>query len=437
VNGSDASGTGARQGRRKGAATWRRALSKAASKGLREPLRKIREPLRHFLLHFVGGFPVEVDSTASLPAARYDRRLPEPLTQCLVYDDAPVAIRLHPLSRNSAETDDFHYRDHEVISPGLTLEHPGPQFWFSRSGLMLSPQGRIWPHSFTGPFRQDRLRTVKSVSATRDQAGGAGLTFHPALLRGAPRISDAHLVVAQSEAPNFGHYLLDVAPLVHLGKEIGAPMLTWPLKPWQKDILARLGIGPGQIREIPAKTHLLDHPVTSNRLSGLGAHIAHPRARKAFETIRANVPIERHAALPRRFFLTRGAHHGRGLKNRGALAEALAARGVVAIQPELLSFDQQVAMFARAELVVAEFGAAMANVVFCPPDARIVEIISEGQHDPWSAHLCAMLGLEHVVQFQRLSEEERISRGDRFAPSPDFRFTADVAAICVAVERLG
>jgi len=101
-----------------------------------------------------------------------------------------------------------------------------------------------------------------------------------------------------------------------------------------------------------------------------------------------------------------------------------------------LSFDEQVALFARAELVVCEFGAALANVVFCPPSAKIVEIISEGQHDPWSAHLCAMLGLEHVVQFQTLSQEERLSRGDRFSPSPDFAFTADVAAICAAVERL-
>ena len=162
--------------------------------------------------------------------------------------------------------------------------------------------------------------------------------FHPALLKGAPRIADAHLIVAQSEAPNFGHYLLDVVPLVHLGEEIGAPMLSWPLKPWQKAILARLGVGPGRIREIPCKTHLLDHPVVSNRLSGLGAHIAHPQAKRTFDTIKANVPIERHASLPRKFYLIRGAGHARGLKNRDALAEALSARGVVAGSAGIVEF---------------------------------------------------------------------------------------------------
>jgi capsular polysaccharide biosynthesis protein len=434
VTGSDAT---EQRGGRRGREKWRRALSRATSKALREPIRKIREPTRQFLLKFVPGAPVEIESAASLPLVPYEGQMPAPGMRSLVYGEARVAIRLHPLSRNSADTDSFHYVDHEVAPPGLTLEHPGPHFWFSRSGLMLSSEGGIWPHSFTGPFRPDRLRTVRCVSGAPEGAGGTGLRFHPALLKSAPRIADAHLIVAQSEAPNFGHYLLDVVPLVHLGKEIGAPMLSWPLKPWQKEILARLGVGPGRIREIPCKTHLVDHPVISNRLSGLGAHIAHPQAKRTFDTIKANVPIERHASLPRRFYLVRGQGHGRALKNRDSLVEALAARGVVAVQPELLSFDQQVALFARADLVVAEFGAALANVVFCPPGAKVVEIISEGQHDPWSSHLCAMLGLEHVVQFQALSEAERLSRGDRFAPSPDFAFTADVAAICKAVDQLG
>lgn len=433
MSGSDA--TDIAQGPR-GWAKWRRALSRATRKAVREPLRKIREPVRNIVLNLMPGYPVEIEPASLLPVVPYARHLPAAGTQCLVYGDAPVAIRLHPVSRNSADTDSFHYVDHEVVSPGLTLEHPGPHFWFSRSGLLLSPSGGIWPHSFLGPFQPDRLRTVKCVSASSQGAGGTGLVFHPALLKGAPRIADAHLIVAQSEAPNFGHYLLDVVPLVHLGVEIGAPMLSWPLKPWQKAILARLGVGPGRIREIPCKTHLLDHPVASNRLSGLGAHIAHPQAKRTFDTIKANVPLERHAALPRKFYLMRGAGHARGLKNRDALAEALSARGVAPVRPELLSFDEQVALFARADLVVCEFGAALANVVFCPPSAKIVEIISEGQHDPWSSHLCAMLGLQHVVQFQILSQEERLSRGDRFSPSPDFAFTADVAAICAAVERL-
>ena len=63
-------------------------------------------------------------------------------------------------------------------------------------------------------------------------------------------------------------------------------------------------------------------------------------------------------------------------------------------------------LFSGADVIVAEFGAAMANVMFCRPGTRVVEIIAEGQHDPWSAHLCAMLELDHVVLFQKQSEQD-------------------------------
>nr|WP_272884917.1 glycosyltransferase 61 family protein [Candidatus Rhodoblastus alkanivorans] len=253
---------------------------------------------------------------------------------------------------------------------------------------------------------------------------------------GAPRVSGPHLLAAQPGSPNFGHFLLDIVPLMALGREIGAPMLSWPLRDWQRGIVARLGLKPGQLREIPAKNHFVAQPVVSNRMAGLGAHIAHPQAKKTFDAIRATVDLAAYDHLPRRFFLMRGMKHGRALKNRAELAEALASHGVVSVQPEMLGFEEQVALFARAELAVAEFGAAMANVVFCPPGAKVVEIISEGQHDPWSAHLCAMLGLEHVVHFQKLTEEEQISRGDRFAPSPDFAYRVDVGAIAAIVDQL-
>ncbi|HUO53401.1 MAG TPA: glycosyltransferase 61 family protein [Rhodoblastus sp.] len=416
---------------------FRRTLSRAAGQVIREPLRRIREPARQFLLRLVPGFPVVIESAESLPLVPFQGALPVLGSRCRVYDDAQVAIHAHVLSRISADPGEaLHYADHVVTPPGLTLESPGPHFWFSRSGVMISPRGRIWPHSFMAPFRRDRLRTVKSIRAGAEGADERGLTFHPALLRGAPRIAGAHLLVAQPESPNFGHFLLDVVPLMALGDEIGAPMLSWPLKPWQKPIVERLGLKPGLLREIPARTHLIEEPVVSNRLAGLGAHIAHPGAKQTFERIRSHVAVANFADLPRKFFLMRGMKHNRALKNRVELAETLTAHGVVAVQPEILSFDQQVALFARAELVVAEFGAALANVVFCPPGAKVLEIISEGQHDPWSSHLCGMLGLEHVVYFQPLTEEERLSRGDRFAPSPDFAYRVDVGAIGAIVDQL-
>jgi capsular polysaccharide biosynthesis protein len=411
-------------------------LSRATGKAIREPLRKIREPIRHFLLRLIPGSRIAVADVSELPAAPYKGRLPASGTQCLVYGEEKVAVRAHPLSRNSTTPESVHYTDHDIEAAGLSLENPGPHFWFSRSGALLSPEGKVWPHSFTGHFQAALFRTVKSVSTIKGEAGEIQV-FHPALVKSAPRISDAHLLVGLSEAPNFGHFLLDSIPLIHLATRIGAPMLSWPLKSWQRDLCARLGVRPGQIRELSPRTHFLEQPVTSNRLTGRGAYAAHPRSRAAFDAIRADTPVGRFKSLPKRFYVMRGLWHGRTLTNRAELADALFARGVAAVQPELLSIDEQIALYAGAELIVAEFGAALANVVFCPKNAKLVEIICEGQMDPWSAHLCAMLGLDHIVQFQRLNEDELRAGETRHVNPEAFSYRVDVAAICAAVEQLG
>lgn len=418
-------------------ARLRHFLSRATSAAIRGPIRTIREPVRNFLLKFVKGYRVEIESAAILPVVAYEGRLPKPRTRCVVYGEAIVHVRGHALSRNSSTPESVHYVDHDVTAPSLVLEHPEPHFWFSRSGLLISSEGKIWPHSFSGHFKPDMVRTVKSVSVSNGRDGEPQRLFHPSLVKAAPRVEEPSLLIGLGESPNFGHFMLDSAPLIHLAAQIGAPMLSWPLKSWQRDLCARLGVREGQIRELPARTHLLRHPVVSNRLAGLGAYIAHPRSRDAFATILANTPIERHGALPRRFYLMRGVRHGRALRNRAELAAALAARGVTAVQPELLNIEEQIALFARAELIVAEFGAALANVVFCSPRAKIVEIICEGQTDPWSSHLCGMLGLDHVVQFQRLSQEELLAGAVRHDRPDQFAYTADVAAICAAVDQLG
>ena len=52
-------------------------------------------------------------------------------------------------------------------------------------------------------------------------------------------------------------------------------------------------------------------------------------------------------------------------------------------QPGRMGLDDQVAAFAAASHVVAVHGAALANLVFCPPGAHVLEIFPVGQ-GTWS-----------------------------------------------------
>lgn len=78
---------------------------------------------------------------------------------------------------------------------------------------------------------------------------------------------------------------------------------------------------------------------------------------------------------PRKIYLRRNSGV-RKVINSAEIERALVARGYAVIEPEKLSFIQQVQLFSRAEAVVASTGAAVANMIFCPPGARISIFIS-------------------------------------------------------------
>ena len=165
-------------------------------------------------------------------------------------------------------------------------------------------------------------------------------------------------------------------------------MLTWTLKPWQRALIARLDVPPNLIREIRPRPVLIEHAIVSNRHSGReqperpsaapGGLRRDPRQRAEGRAGRSNAEARARLPQPRQQPQSR---------NRAEMIEALKPLGFTAIQPEKLSFDEQALTFAEAEMIVCEFGAAMANVMFCRPGTKIVEIIAEGQHDPWSSHL--------------------------------------------------
>lgn len=62
--------------------------------------------------------------------------------------------------------------------------------------------------------------------------------------------------------------------------------------------------------------------------------------------------------------------------NRAEIEALLVEQGFTVIEPERLSFSEQVRMFASADIVVGVTGAAFANLIFCRPATRIVILVS-------------------------------------------------------------
>jgi capsular polysaccharide biosynthesis protein len=413
-----------------------RSLHAAWRDTVRTPWRNLRRRLRDALPVSSEGVPVALDEATSLTNVPYGERLPPPLSQCEVVAPAQHQTRLHSLSVNSTNAERVHYIDHAVHAPAMTLEHLVDQYWFPAFGLLISPEGRVWRHSFIVPFREGYLSSIKAIVERTASDGTCERRLHLERLARAPRIGGEHLLIAGSDKHNYGHYLHDIVPLIDLGARMRAPMLTWTLRTWQRALIARLEVPQGLIREIRPRPVFLEHAVTSNRFNGLSSQNAHPQSREAFVRILANV--RKHApatSTPPRVLICRSPSNSRNVTNRAAMIEALKALGFVAIQPDRLKFDEQALLFAQANIIVCEFGAALSNAYFCPPDAKIVEIIAEGQHDPWSSHFCAMLGLEHIVLFQRQSAEVLASM-PRHVKDSTFAYAVDIPKLVETVKAL-
>ena len=106
-----------------------------------------------------------------------------------------------------------------------------------------------------------------------------------------------------------------------------------------------------------------------------------PAAREFYAQLR-DAAVARHGPSPaRKLYVarlrrTRELNAYRGLLNEQALADRLAALGYLVIEPEFLSVEDQIRLFAGAERIVAIGGAGLFNTVFCRPGARMLDIES-------------------------------------------------------------
>lgn len=78
----------------------------------------------------------------------------------------------------------------------------------------------------------------------------------------------------------------------------------------------------------------------------------------------------------RRIYVSRGEARFRRVVNEGELVPLLQSRSFDIVRLELLTFEEQVNLFANAEVVIAPHGAGLVNLAFCKPGTRVLELFS-------------------------------------------------------------
>ena len=77
------------------------------------------------------------------------------------------------------------------------------------------------------------------------------------------------------------------------------------------------------------------------------------------------------------------------------LQNLLIKKKIKIYQPEKLSFKNQINLLRKSNLVIGAHGAAFANIIFCKPRTKVIEIIPSNHPNKQSERLCKILNLKY------------------------------------------
>lgn len=111
--------------------------------------------------------------------------------------------------------------------------------------------------------------------------------------------------------------------------------------------------------------------------------------------------LERHgdSSMPsgtERIYVTRRGASMRRLKNEVAVVEYLESRGFQTVALEEYTMEEQARLFSTARAVVAQHGAALANLIYMPR-GRLIEIFSSPDRPQYYSQYAGTMGLDYTA----------------------------------------
>jgi len=131
----------------------------------------------------------------------------------------------------------------------------------------------------------------------------------------------------------------------------------------------------------------------------------------------------------KRIYVARGAAPRRRVLNEAAVETLLKAHGFISVNPGALSFADQVALFADAEIVVGPHGAGLTNCVFMAPGGALIELTHD-KRVVWTYHeVAGATGLNYAC----IISDAELKNPDEDILFADF--SADLEALEAALQK--
>ena len=206
-------------------------------------------------------------------------------------------------------------------------------------------------------------------------------------------VSDTTAVIASALGSGYSHWLLDELPrLLSLRGHEFETLFAHAAQPFSRAGLAFHGYA-GRLVEPGRYTHFQCENLL---IPGFVGQVGHPVPETVHLITQFATPLFQKASqFGERLYLTRSNSRRRRIANETALWSALEPAGFVRLTMETLTWPEQINAFRHARIVVAPHGAGLANLVFCRPGTRVLELFHRSYVHWTYWQLAALLGLDY------------------------------------------
>jgi hypothetical protein len=244
--------------------------------------------------------------------------------------------------------------------PELSVTHLRDARMALPQGAVISPDDRVF-EAFTHNY-------------------GEPLETHPVFGRARlPRLQRKEGLWATIICPgahhNVAHWIMDCLPRLGVLEEAGladqATFVVPARHEWYAETLGALGYGPDRYRGFGVDHWEFEHLLVPSMVSE--PDFVRP---SSTSWLRRRLGVQDLRPKGERLYISRSDARWRRVVNEDEVVECLRGEGFRPVRLENLSFREQVDLFSRAEYIVGPHGAGMANLLFAPVGARVVELFA-------------------------------------------------------------
>lgn len=226
---------------------------------------------------------------------------------------------------------------------------------------------------------------------------------------------------------NYFHWMIDILPKLYQFRDAGVQpdyFFTHTSQPYHRDFLMLLGIENDRI--IPAEPHA---HIQSDELFIATKLFGPMRSQSAdflFESMDRQPWSQVNATDRLRILVSREHCQWRKVTNETELLKQLEPLGFQLVVLERLPLREQIQLFQQADFVVGPHGAGLANVVFSPSSANLLEFGTPFRPNPCMYHVACARGLQYRFYYAKPVEGRR----------EESHIEVDVGAVVGEISRM-